>query len=144
MYFAFIKMSRTIYPYLRLSGLEPLTQTNETNFINSIMYEYDGSNYIIDYVGYCTTLFEKHIDILIRNNIHSIDNIIEIYYTKKQIKNSKKVYNNDYVKTLLVPKLFSKFLDAIDNQNKIELSDAETEVYYTDEEINYYDDTFDD
>jgi hypothetical protein len=117
---------------------------NETNFINSIMYEYDGSNYIIDYVGYCTTLFEKHIDILIRNNIHSIDNIIEIYYTKKQIKNSKKVYNNDYVKTLLVPKLFSKFLDAIDNQNKIELSDAETEVYYTDEEINYYDDTFDD
>jgi len=27
-------MSRTIYPYLRLSGLEPLTQTNETNFIN--------------------------------------------------------------------------------------------------------------
>lgn len=27
-------MSRTIYPYLRLSGLEPLTQTKETNFIN--------------------------------------------------------------------------------------------------------------
>lgn len=117
---------------------------NETNFINSIMYEYDGSNYIIDYVGYCTTLFEKHIDILIRNNIHSIDNIVEIYYTKKQIKNSKKLYKNDYIKALLVPKLFSKFLDAIDNQNKIELSDAETEIYYTDDEINYYDDNFDD
>lgn len=27
-------MSRTIHPYLRLSGLEPLTQTPETNFIN--------------------------------------------------------------------------------------------------------------
>ena len=27
-------MSKTIYPYLRLSGLEPLTQTKETNFIN--------------------------------------------------------------------------------------------------------------
>lgn len=27
-------MKREIYPYLRLSGLEPLTQTSETNFIN--------------------------------------------------------------------------------------------------------------
>jgi ABC-type proline/glycine betaine transport system substrate-binding protein len=117
---------------------------NETNFINTIMYEYDGRNFIIDYAGYCTSLFEKHIDILIRNNIDTIDNIIEIYYTKKQIKNSKKFYKNNYIKTLLVPKLFSKFLDAIDKQNNLELSDAETEIYYSDDEINYYDDNFDD
>lgn len=117
---------------------------NETTFINSIMQEYEGRNFIIDYIGYCTSLFDKHINILIRNNIDRIDSIIEIYYTKKQIKNSKKYYYNDYIKTLLVPKLFAKFLDAIDNQNKIELSDAETEIYYTDDEINYNDDNFDD
>lgn len=115
---------------------------NENDFINTIMYEYDGSNYIIDYVGYCTLLFDKHMNILIRNNINFIDTIIEIYYSKQQIINSKKIYNNDYIKTLLVPILFSKFLHAIDNQNKIELSDADTEIYYTDEEINN-DDEFD-
>lgn len=117
---------------------------NEIDFINSIMTEYDGSNYIIDYVGYCTSLFEKHIDILIQNNINSIDDIIHIYYTQKQIKNSKKFYNNDYIKNLLVPKLFSKFLDAIDKQNSKDLSDAETDICYSDEEINYFDDNYDD
>ena len=30
---------------------------NETDFIHNIMNEYDGSNYIIDFIGYCTSLF---------------------------------------------------------------------------------------
>ena len=33
---------------------------NENDFINTIMNEYDGRNYIIDYVNYCSSLFEKH------------------------------------------------------------------------------------
>ena len=115
---------------------------NENDFINTIMHEYDGSNHFIDYVDYYTLLFDKHVNTLIRNNMNSIDTIIEIYYTKQQIINSKKIYNNDYIKILLVPILFSKFLHAIDNQNNIELSDADTEIYYTDEEINN-DDEFD-
>ena len=117
---------------------------NENNFINTIMFEYDGRNYIIDYVGYCSSLFEKHINILINNNIENIDKIIELYYTKKQIINARKIYyKDDYIKALLIPKLFSKFLDAIDKQYVIDLSDAETEIYYSDDDINYYDDNFD-
>ena len=120
---------------------------NENDFINNIMNEYDGRNYIIDYFDYCTSLFNKHFDILINNidNIHNINNIILNYYTQKQIDNSKKIYNNnDYIKKLLEPKLFSKFLDAIDEETLLYFSDAETEIYYSDEEINYYDDNFDD
>ena len=118
---------------------------NENDFINTIMNEYDGRNYIIDYVNYCSSLFEKHINNLINYNINSIDNNIAIYYTKKQILNSKKIYkNNEYIIALLAPKLFSKFLDAIDKQYSIDLSDAETEIYYSDEDINYEDDNFDD
>jgi hypothetical protein len=55
---------------------------NENNFINTIMYEYDGRNYIIDYIGYCSSLFEKHINLLINNNIDKIDNIIKINILK--------------------------------------------------------------
>lgn len=122
------------------------TSYNEANFINGIINEFfiNGNNYIIDYFGYCNILIIKHIDILISNNIDSIDSIIELYYTKKEIKNSKKFYNNNYIKTLLLPKLFSKFLHAIDEINKVQLSDADTEIYYSDDEINYYDDNFDD
>jgi len=118
---------------------------NENDFINNIMNEYDGRNYIIEYFNYCTSLFNKHFDILIDNNIDNIDNIILNYYTQKQIDNSKKIYNNnDYIKKLLEPKLFSKFLDAINEETLLYFSDAETEIYYSDEEINHYDDNFDD
>ena len=118
---------------------------NENDFINNIMNEYDGRNYIIDYFDYCTSLFNKHFDILIDNNIDNIDNIILNYYTQKQIDDSKKIYNNnDYIKKLLEPKLFSKFLDAINEETLLYFSDAETEIYYSDEEINHYDDNFDD
>jgi hypothetical protein len=117
---------------------------NENDFIHNIMNEYDGNNYIIDFIGYCTSLFDKHIDILINNHIDSIDNIIKKYYSEKELLTSKKFYKNNYIKTLLVPKLFSKFLDAIDKQYIHDLSDAETEIYYTDDDINYNDDNYDD
>ena len=118
---------------------------SESNFINNIMTEYDGNNYIIEFVGYCTFLFDKHIDNLINVHNNTIDDIIKIYYSEKELLTAKKFYkNNDYIKTLLVPKLFSKFLDAIDKQYIYDLSDAETEVYYTDDDINYNDDNYDD
>ena len=118
---------------------------NENDFIHNIMNEYDGSNYIIDFIGYCTSLFDKHIDNLINVHNDSIDDIIKNYYSEKELLTSKKIYKNkDYIKNLLVPKLFSKFLDAIDKQYKYDLSDAETEVYYTDDDINYNDDNYDD
>lgn len=118
---------------------------NENNFIHNIMNEYDESNYIIEFVDYCTSLFDKHIDILINNHIDSIDDIIKNYYSEEELLTSKKYHkNNDYIKILLVPKLFSKFIDAIDNQFKYDLSDAETEIYYTDDDINYNDDNYDD
>lgn len=118
---------------------------NENNFIHNIMNEYDESNYIIEFVDYCTSLFDKHIDILINNHIDSIDDIIKNYYSEEELLISKKYHkNNDYIKILLVPKLFSKFIDAIDNQFKYDLSDAETEIYYTDDDINYNDDNYDD
>ena len=118
---------------------------SESDFINNIMTEYDGNNYIIEFVGYCTFLFDKHIDNLINVHNNTIDDIIKIYYSEKELLTAKKFYkNNDYIKTLLVPKLFSKFLDAIDKQYIYDLSDAETEVYYTDDDINYNDDNYDD
>jgi hypothetical protein len=118
---------------------------SESDFINNIMTEYDGNNYIIEFVGYCTFLFDKHIDNLINVHNNIIDDIIKIYYSEKELLTAKKFYkNNDYIKTLLVPKLFSKFLDAIDKQYIYDLSDAETEVYYTDDDINYNDDNYDD
>ena len=90
-------------------------------------------------------LFDKHIDNLINVHNNTIDDIIKIYYSEKELLTAKKYYkNNDYIKTLLVPKLFSKFLDAIDKQYIYDLSDAETEVYYTDDDINYNDDNYDD
>ena len=118
---------------------------SESDFINNIMTEYDCNNYIIEFVGYCTFLFDKHIDNLINVHNNIIDDIIKIYYSEKELLTAKKFYkNNDYIKTLLVPKLFSKFLDAIDKQYIYDLSDAETEVYYTDDDINYNDDNYDD
>jgi hypothetical protein len=118
---------------------------SESDFINNIMTEYDGNNYIIEFVGYCTFLFDKHIDNLINVHNNTIDDIIKIYYSEKELLTAKKFYkNNDYIKTLLVPKLFSKFLDAIDKQYIYDLSDAETEIYYTDDDINYNDDNYDD
>lgn len=118
---------------------------SESDFINNIMTEYDGNNYIIEFIGYCTFLFDKHIDNLINVHNNTIDDIIKIYYSEKELLTAKKFYkNNDYIKTLLVPKLFSKFLDAIDKQYIYDLSDAETEIYYTDDDINYNDDNYDD
>jgi hypothetical protein len=121
---------------------------NETNFINSIMEEYDLNNMNtmnINFIDYCNGLFEKHITKLIIDNIINIDNIVSLYYTKKEIRTSKKLYNNNtYSYNLLVIALLPKFLNAIQNKNNNDFSDAETEIYYSDEDIYYSDDNNDD